>query len=202
MTYNCKVKLQYINDTDANPSKYFPEIVDQQTITVEAPAQDLNTHQYFELFRSFLRAVGFAEYSIMDGAARVAFSDANDEAQMNKLMEEYDLQDKQSYTDTECREMEAEIRDLKAKLSRALNPDYPSYLPEEVEAMSAENEVTVDTLKNADVVCKDCGAKYGHYSVGCSSTWLGTCNVCGQERPVTESRDYGYLVKGIKELQK
>jgi hypothetical protein len=36
--------------------------------------------------------------------------------------------------------LEAEIRDLKAKLSRALNPDAPQYLPEEIDAMCAENE--------------------------------------------------------------
>jgi len=52
-------------------------------------------------------------------------------------------------------------------------------------------------LQNADVVCKDCGAKYGKYSVGCSSTWVGECNVCEETKPVTEVRDYGYLAKGI-----
>jgi uncharacterized UBP type Zn finger protein len=36
--------------------------------------------------------------------------------------------------------MEDEIRDLKAKLSRALNPDAEQYLPEEIEAMTYENE--------------------------------------------------------------
>ena len=136
--YNAKVKFSFINNTEANPSKYFPEIVDKQTITIEAPAQDLNTHQYFELFKGFLRAVGFNEYSIMDGACRVAFNDANDEAQMKKLMEEYELQDKQAYDDDDCRAMEAEIRDLKAKLSRALNPDAPNYTDEEMSAMDAE----------------------------------------------------------------
>jgi hypothetical protein len=136
--YNATVRLSYINDTDANPSKYFPEIVDKHTITIEAPAQDLNVHQHFELFKAFLRAMDFNEYSIMDGACRLAFNDSNDEKQMNKLMEEYELQDKQAYNDEDCRAMEAEIRDLKAKLSRALNPDAPQYLPEEMDAMDAE----------------------------------------------------------------
>jgi hypothetical protein len=189
--YNATVRLSYINDTDANPSKYFPELVDKHTITIEAPAQDLNVHQHFELFKAFLRAMDFNEYSIMDGACRIAFNDSNDEKQMNKLMEEYELQDKQdSYLsckekeaihtflsgkesawseikDDRIRETlnlvtenvhsvrdqqwehryhehkknaEAEIRDLKAKLSRALNPDVPNYLPEEIDAMCAENE--------------------------------------------------------------
>jgi hypothetical protein len=52
-------------------------------------------------------------------------------------------------------------------------------------------------LLQADVVCKDCGEKYGKYSVGCSSTWMGTCDVCGEEKGITEVRDWGYLTKGI-----
>jgi hypothetical protein len=203
MTYSATVKLQYINDTDANPSKYFPELVDKHTITIEAPAQDLNVHQHFELFKAFLRAMDFNEYSILDGACRIAFNDSNDEAQMKKLMEEYELQDKQAYDDDDCRAMEAEIRDLKAKLSRALNPDAPQYLPEEMDAMTAENEKELlNRLQDAEVVCKDCGSKYGTYSVGCSSTWMGKCNVCGEEKGITEVRDYGWLKKGIEKLKK
>lgn len=140
MSYNANVKLIYTNNTDPSPSQYFPEIVDQQTITIEAPAQDLNIHQYFSLFKSFLRAIDFDEYNIMDGAARLAFNDCNDQAQMQKLMNEYDLQDKQAYTDDECRALENEVRDLKAKLSRALNPDAEQYTDDEVDAMNFENE--------------------------------------------------------------
>jgi hypothetical protein len=194
--YNAKVKFSYINDTEPSPSKYFPEIVDKHTITIEAPAQDMNVHQHFELFKAFLRAMDFNEYSIMDGACRLAFNDSNDEAQMKKLMKEYELQDKQAYDDDDCRAMEEEILDLKAKLSRLENPDNLQYTDDEMDAMSA------DTLKNAEVVCHDCGDKYGVYSVGCSSTWQGKCGVCGQTKGVTEVRDYGYLQKGIKELSK
>lgn len=136
MSYNAKVKLTYINNTDPSPSQYFPEMIDQQTITIEAPAQDLNVHQYFSLFKSFLRAIDFDEYNIMDGAARLAFNDCNDEAQMNKLMNEYDLQDKQVYTGA----MEDQIRDLKAKLSRYEQPDNPQYTEDEISAMTSENE--------------------------------------------------------------
>ena len=56
-------------------------------------------------------------------------------------------------------------------------------------------------LLSAEVVCRDCGSKYGKYSVGCSSTWEGTCDVCEQDKPVTEVRDWGYLTKGINELK-
>ena len=124
MTYNATVKLCYINDTDANPSKYFPEIVDKQTITIEAPACDLNTHQYFELFKGFLRAVGFDDYGIMDGACRVAFNDCNREDDMKKLMEEYDIQDKQPYTYEDILLLKEEIRELKEKLARVLPEQY------------------------------------------------------------------------------
>ena len=55
-------------------------------------------------------------------------------------------------------------------------------------------------LVSADQVCSDCGNKYGEYSVGCSSVWEGTCDVCGETKGVTEVRDYGYLSKGLREL--
>jgi hypothetical protein len=62
------------------------------------------------------------------------------------------------------------------------------------------NRPLLERLTQADVVCKDCGEKYGKYSVGCSSTWMGTCDVCGEEKGITEVRDWGYLTKGINEL--
>lgn len=59
----------------------------------------------------------------------------------------------------------------------------------------------VNRLLQAGVVCKDCGTKYGKYSVGCSSSWTGECHVCGERKSVTEVRDYGYLQKGIEEVK-
>ena len=58
-----------------------------------------------------------------------------------------------------------------------------------------------EKLLTAEVVCCECGGKYGKYSVGCSSTSMGVCDVCEQNKPVTEVRDYGYLTKGINELK-
>jgi hypothetical protein len=67
-----------------------------------------------------------------------------------------------------------------------------------------ENKLTnrplLERLTQADVCCRDCGTKYGKYSVGCSSVWEGTCGVCGETKPITEVRDWGYLGKGIQEL--
>lgn len=64
------------------------------------------------------------------------------------------------------------------------------------------NKQLIKKLEQACVVCRDCGLKYGVYSVGCSSVWEGVCNVCGETKPVTETRDYGYLVTGIRKLLK
>ena len=130
MSYNATIKLCYINDTEASHNKYFPEIVDKQTITIEAPAQDLNTHQYFELFKGFLRAIGFDDYGIMDGACRVAFNDCNREDDMKKLADEYELVLAEDYRkklveydaqqDRDIAGLEAEIKELKAKLAEVL----------------------------------------------------------------------------------
>ena len=64
------------------------------------------------------------------------------------------------------------------------------------------NKQLIKKLENACVVCRDCGLKYGVYSVGCSSVWEGKCGVCDQIKPVTETRDYGYLMTGIRKLLK
>jgi predicted ATP-dependent serine protease len=65
-----------------------------------------------------------------------------------------------------------------------------------------ETSVTAKTLQEAYQVCNQCGTKYGEYSVGCSSHWTGKCDVCGKTKSVTESRDYGYLEKGILKVSK
>jgi hypothetical protein len=43
-------------------------------------------------------------------------------------------------------------------------------------------------------VCLDCGKTYGRRIGGCCTMHLDRCGVCGEEKPVTESRDFGYLV--------
>lgn len=56
-------------------------------------------------------------------------------------------------------------------------------------------------LRTASVTCHDCGAKYGVYSVSMSSMWHGTCHVCERDTVVTETRDYGYFITGIRKLR-
>lgn len=204
MSYNATVKFSYTSDSQETSSKYFPESVNCKTITIEAPAEDLNVYQYYELFKSFLAASGFCEYSIMDGACRVAFNDCNREDDMKKLADEYELFLAEDFTkrvaeyetkqDDYVAKLETEIRELKEKLARVL--------PEQYGKVDAPTPVTKQVLENAYTVCKDCGKKYGEYSVGCSSVWEGECDVCGETKPVTEKRDYGYLEKGIAKLSK
>ena len=68
--------------------------------------------------------------------------------------------------------------------------------------LSSKNKELLSKLENAYVVCSDCGSKYGVYSVGCSSIWEGACDVCGEAKPVTEARDYAYLITGIRKLSR
>jgi len=208
MPYNATVSFSYINDTETSHNKYFPEILDKQTIIVKAPASDLNVYQYYELFKGFLRAVGFSEYSIADGSLRLSLSDENDSNQTKKLMEEYDLQDKQYFTTEDYHNLQDKCEKLQEKLSRLEDSNKSEYTDEKLDSIpmfveSSENiEVTKETLCNAYKVCNECGTKYGKYSVGCSSHWMAKCDVCGEGKSVTEARDYGFLKKGIEELSK
>lgn len=68
--------------------------------------------------------------------------------------------------------------------------------------LNKEDRQLLKKLENAYTVCHECGTKYGVYSVGCSSIWIGTCNVCDEETLVTEARDYAYLITGIRRLLK
>lgn len=56
------------------------------------------------------------------------------------------------------------------------------------------------TLDDAYVVCFDCGTTWGVYSVGCSSVWEGKCDVCKQEKRITEARDFAYLITGRRAI--
>ena len=64
-----------------------------------------------------------------------------------------------------------------------------------------EKKALLKKLENAANTCFDCGKKYGVYSVGCSSVWNGVCGVCGEEKRVTESRDFAYFITGIRKLK-
>ena len=65
----------------------------------------------------------------------------------------------------------------------------------------SEPDGLVNRLRNAYQYCKDCGTKYGVYSVGCSSSRIGKCDVCDAQTWVTETRDYAYLITGIRRVE-
>lgn len=201
--YKAKLKVSFDSEWTYIGDSFDDGILPEEHYTFEIPVEDINSNQLFRFFGTIARTIGHNELSIMKGAASLAFNEMRSEDDMRIVAEEQDLKLEEDYS-KEYREMQDEIYDLKAKLSRALNPDAEQYTEEEMDALcaSAERGITVDTLQNASTVCKDCGSKYGTYSVGCSSTWEGKCGVCGETKSVTEVRDYGYLSKGIKELKK
>jgi hypothetical protein len=41
-----------------------------------------------------------------------------------------------------------------------------------------------------ELVCSDCGLKYGLPKGGVSTFHMNKCDVCGKNKPVTEPRDY------------
>lgn len=203
--YSAKVTLKYDSTWEQTRGIYDEEMIPEEHITFETPVEDMNTIQLFQFFAKFASAMGHNEVGIAKGACYVAFNEMRSTEAMRKTADDYDLKLIEDYNDKlwEVEKLEKEVRDLKAKLSRCENPDNPNYTDEEMDAMSAENEKgLLKRLQDAVVVCKDCGSKYGKYSVGCSSTWEGKCNVCGETKGVTEIRDWGYLDKGIKELLK
>jgi hypothetical protein len=204
MTYKARLKVSF--DTEWTPSYSGSGIYDDETLpeehyTFEIPCQDINAMQLFRFFGTIARTMGHTEDGIMKGACFLAFNDMRSEEEMRKIADEFDLKMSEDYA-KEFRKLEDEIYDLKAKLSRCEQPDNPNYTDAEMDALCSQNEITANILKSAEVVCKDCGSKYGHYSVGCSSTWTGTCNVCGQEKSITEVRDWNYLKEGIDKLSK
>jgi hypothetical protein len=52
-----------------------------------------------------------------------------------------------------------------------------------------------------EYICADCGEKHGNgMPKGHLATWHnGTCGICGEEKAVTEPRDYRGLKKGWDE---
>lgn len=214
MTYTAKVTFKYDSTWEHKIGSSFGEdILPEEHVTYEFPVEDATSYQMFRAFGKFMHMVGHNEDGIARGAASVAFSEDRSTEDMQKTADYFDLVlaevhgKKVIELEDKIYAQEQEIRDLKAKLSRLENPDNPQYTDEEIDAMTEEIiqeafQPALKTLQNAEVVCHDCGSKYGEYSVGCSSTWEGKCGVCGQTKSVTEVRDYGYLTKGIKELQK
>ena len=59
---------------------------------------------------------------------------------------------------------------------------------------------TLNRLRNAFSVCNDCGLRYGEPRVDVCTHWYTVCGVCGHLKPCCDTRDYGFLMKGRREL--
>ena len=131
MTYSAKITLNYSSKSDL----YDDDVLPEEKITMEVSAEDLNIHQAFKFYSNFLRAIGHLDISIMRGACALAFNDLCSLDDMKKVAQEYDLL---LVEDNKVETLRAENLDLKAKLSRALNPDAPQYTEEEIDVMNYE----------------------------------------------------------------
>ena len=69
----------------------FPELIDDEKITIETPSIDMSYHQYVGLFKKFLMAVGFDQKNLIQAGCSLAFSEMNDEKLMREVAEEYEL---------------------------------------------------------------------------------------------------------------
>ena len=137
MTYKAKITLKYDSTWEQTRGIYDEEIIPEEHITFETPVEDINSIQLFQFFAKFAGAMGHNEAGIAKGAAYVAFNEMRTTEEMRKTADDYDLKLVEDYRDEVCK-LEAEIRDLKAKLSRLENPDNPQYTDEEMDAMNAE----------------------------------------------------------------
>ena len=131
MTYSAKITLNYSSKSDL----YDDDVLPEEKITMEVPAEDLNIHQAFKFYSNFLRAIGHLDISIMRGACALAFNDLCSLDDMKKVAQEYDLI---LIEDNEVESLRAEILNLKAQLSRALNPNAAQYTEEEIDVMNYE----------------------------------------------------------------
>ncbi|MDW7641821.1 MAG: hypothetical protein SCG72_05400 [Nitrosarchaeum sp.] len=135
--YKATIQISYTSSSDNACDDILPE----ENIKMEVPAEDLNIHQYFHLFNRFLRSIGFCDYSIMQGGVQLAFNDMRDQKEMQKVANEYGLILEEDFPNDEIEKenekLQSEVLDLRAKLSRLENPNYPNYTDQEIEAMCA-----------------------------------------------------------------
>lgn len=91
MTHGAKLTLKYDSKFEYTGTYYGDDILPEEHITMEIPAEDLSTMQLFRFFSNFLRSIGHNEYGIMKGACNLAFNEMNNEDDMKKLAHEFDL---------------------------------------------------------------------------------------------------------------
>lgn len=127
---------------DELPSSY-RSMVNDQTVRISSPRDDMNIHQYFNLFQSFLRAVGFDDRVIMSGATELAFNEFRDEKMMREVAENNDLilsEDLPTLVNDFADQFGHEIQPLREQIAK---------LQEENDTLNAQLEVLQD-LQNAE----------------------------------------------------
>ena len=148
MTYKARLKVSFDTEWTSNGYGAFDdETLQEEHYTFEIPCEDLNAIQLFRFFGTIARTMGHSEQGIMKGACSLAFNDMRSFEDMKKVADEYDLFLAEEYKnkviplENKNYELEKQVRDLKAKLARCENPEAEQYLDEEIEAMTAEEEV-------------------------------------------------------------
>jgi hypothetical protein len=89
-----------IYNPDSNSTKLNIELIYQSTLEkqpskfvtkTEIDLTDRDVHAWFFIFSKILNQAGFSDYTIMAGAAQVAFNEWNRPEDMRKLAKECDL---------------------------------------------------------------------------------------------------------------
>lgn len=97
-----QVEFKYFLNEE--PYKYSKDLVHNQNISIKTDLVDLNVFQYYSLFCSFLRAIGFDDYTIIRGAANTVFNEIVSDETLAKLSKEYDFSvDERQYLTDEQR---------------------------------------------------------------------------------------------------
>lgn len=122
MTCTAKITLKYDSTWDFKGGIYDDEILPEQHITMEVPAEDLNSIQLFKLWENFLQAMGHNEVGIMKGACYVAFNEMRSDENMRKIANEFDIKMMEDHYEIVA-ELQDEIIKLKAKISQLQQPD-------------------------------------------------------------------------------
>ena len=145
MTYKAKLRVHFDTEWTSNGYGAFDdETLPEEHYTFEIPTEDLNSIQLFRFFATIARTMGHCDQSIMRGACSLAFNDMRSEEDTRKVANEYDLYLAEEFSsrviplENKVYELEKQVRDLKAKLSRCKNPDAENYTEEEMEAMTYE----------------------------------------------------------------
>lgn len=152
MTYTAKITLKFDSKSEYTGGVYDDEILPEEHITMEIPAEDLNSMQVFRFFSNFMKAIGHNEIGIMKGACYTAFNDMHSEEDMRRIANEFDLKLLEDY-DKEVKKLEEEICNLEAKISRLENPDNPQYTDEEMDAMSSWDGLTPGSTEAHEKGC-------------------------------------------------